>query len=424
VKQTIHALPKPVVHSFPYFLFLLLLADIVLLLLQTVRELHEYRTERTLLMRAQAVNDAKKNFLQLVSHYLRTPITIVVGSIDLLGNDPAMVAPVNELRLSSERMRDKVESLISQIEAEQQSVETNQDKRIAAWRQPGLYLPILLIGVVWFVFEWLVARASNFSVGQVEHIAQAITFTVLALILYQSFRYLRLRKRDRQELQTVITNEQAVTKSRDELIDTAVTELGGELRSMENAMQRLRGAPNAELLEEGVQKFHEMFTEFSIAGRLRGTASDQPPVRTSLSTLLASVTEKLRPQLDKKGATVNSGQDTQIAIQEPELFAFVLMNILDNAVAYSEDKSEIDINASASDTGTEITVADHGQGISSEKLPLLFQPFSKAEGAEVFTHEGMGFSLYLDRLIMTYLGGEIGIDSKQGRGTTVTLSLP
>jgi two-component system sensor histidine kinase EvgS len=53
----------------------------------------------------------------------------------------------------------------------------------------------------------------------------------------------------------------------------------------------------------------------------------------------------------------------------------------------------------------------------------LFQPFSKAEGAEVFTHEGMGFSLYLDKLIMLYLGGDIQIQSEQGRGTQVTISL-
>jgi signal transduction histidine kinase len=67
-------------------------------------------------------------------------------------------------------------------------------------------------------------------------------------------------------------------------------------------------------------------------------------------------------------------------------------------------------------------VADNGQGIPTDKLNSLFQPFSKAEGAEVFTHEGMGFSLYLNKLIMMYLGGTIGIESAEGKGTQVTLS--
>ena len=55
---------------------------------------------------------------------------------------------------------------------------------------------------------------------------------------------------------------------------------------------------------------------------------------------------------------------------------------------------------------------------------MLFQPFSKIEGFENFDHEGMGFSLYLDKLIMEYLGGSINLQSEENQGTTVDLKLP
>jgi K+-sensing histidine kinase KdpD len=53
----------------------------------------------------------------------------------------------------------------------------------------------------------------------------------------------------------------------------------------------------------------------------------------------------------------------------------------------------------------------------------LFQAFSKTEGAETFNHEGMGFSLYMDKLIMNYLVGDIRVESAPQKGTKVVLSL-
>lgn len=102
----------------------------------------------------------------------------------------------------------------------------------------------------------------------------------------------------------------------------------------------------------------------------------------------------------------------------------MLFSLVDNAIAYSPDGSTVQVNASTSATESTLTVTDHGNGIQPGKLKILFQPFLKLEGAEAFNHEGMGFSLYLDKLIMTYLGGSIAMDSAPGKGTTVTLHLP
>jgi signal transduction histidine kinase len=57
-------------------------------------------------------------------------------------------------------------------------------------------------------------------------------------------------------------------------------------------------------------------------------------------------------------------------------------------------------------------------------MSLLFRPFTQTQDVERFTHEGMGFSLYLDKLIMSYLGGTITINSRPGVETAATITLP
>jgi signal transduction histidine kinase len=82
------------------------------------------------------------------------------------------------------------------------------------------------------------------------------------------------------------------------------------------------------------------------------------------------------------------------------------------------------VNAENHKSGLNLNVTDHGEGIAPEKLSLLFKPLSRVEEAEDFTHQGMGLSLYVNRLIMHYLGGEISATSKVGQGTTMKLQIP
>jgi len=71
--------------------------------------------------------------------------------------------------------------------------------------------------------------------------------------------------------------------------------------------------------------------------------------------------------------------------------------------------------AGVSPSKTSITVIDHGSGMAKNKLALPFQPLTKVEGTETLNHEGMVFSLYPDRLIMTYIGdGTIVSNSTNG----------
>lgn len=98
----------------------------------------------------------------------------------------------------------------------------------------------------------------------------------------------------------------------------------------------------------------------------------------------------------------------------------VFVNILDNAIKYSEEGTVIKVNASEEYGMIYITVTDQGCGISPEDLPKIKKKFYKAN----LTRRGSGIGLAVVDEIVSMLGGSFEIESSLGVGTTVTLSFP
>lgn len=102
----------------------------------------------------------------------------------------------------------------------------------------------------------------------------------------------------------------------------------------------------------------------------------------------------------------------------------VFMNILDNALKYSRAPGKIFLKAEftnmESKTFVRISIADQGCGISKEDLPHVKEKFYKAN----VSVRGSGIGLAVTNEIVSLHGGELEIDSKEGKGTLVTIYLP
>lgn len=105
-----------------------------------------------------------------------------------------------------------------------------------------------------------------------------------------------------------------------------------------------------------------------------------------------------------------------------KIVEMVLQNILSNAVKYSFSEGEIRMEADNDGERYHLKVIDHGQGISKERLgKLLNRTTSSTEGSggEI----GTGIGLFVSQQILGRIGGAIEIESEEGEGTTVTISI-
>jgi two-component system phosphate regulon sensor histidine kinase PhoR len=113
------------------------------------------------------------------------------------------------------------------------------------------------------------------------------------------------------------------------------------------------------------------------------------------------------------------------ARMNPALLEQAVVNLVENAVKYSERGRPVRVSASrARDGGVEIRVIDLGAGIASEHLPRLFERFYRVDEGRGRKQGGTGLGLAIVKHIAQVHGGSIDVDSTPGIGSTFTIRLP
>lgn len=102
----------------------------------------------------------------------------------------------------------------------------------------------------------------------------------------------------------------------------------------------------------------------------------------------------------------------------------ILINLVSNAVKFSNDRGTVCIEATASGEGLRIAVIDSGIGIAEHDIPKALAPFTQVDGTLSRTHEGTGLGLPLAKHMTELHGGTLSIVSRPGHGTTVFVDLP
>ena len=102
----------------------------------------------------------------------------------------------------------------------------------------------------------------------------------------------------------------------------------------------------------------------------------------------------------------------------------VVQNVLGNAIKYTGEKGRIDVDIISGQNCVQIVITDNGAGIPEEDLARVFERFFRTDKARSGKTGGTGLGLAISKEIVDAHGGTISIESKLGRGTTVTVSLP
>jgi two-component system phosphate regulon sensor histidine kinase PhoR len=108
----------------------------------------------------------------------------------------------------------------------------------------------------------------------------------------------------------------------------------------------------------------------------------------------------------------------------PLLLEQALVNLLDNAIKYSEPGREVRVTVGASNGDVTISVADRGSGIASEHLSRIFERFYRVDRARSRKMGGTGLGLAIVKHIVQAHHGRVTVESTLGVGSTFTVHLP
>ena len=134
---------------------------------------------------------------------------------------------------------------------------------------------------------------------------------------------------------------------------------------------------------------------------------------------LAETVEKAtQPMLSGRGVSLTIHREGDTLRGDADLLTSLLTNLIDNAAKASPAGSIITLTMAPG----ELSVADEGSGIPAEQIPLVTEPFYRVDKARSRKLGGAGLGLSLCQMIAQAHGGELGIRSEMGKGSTFTMT--
>jgi signal transduction histidine kinase len=162
----------------------------------------------------------------------------------------------------------------------------------------------------------------------------------------------------------------------------------------------------------------------------RGELELQPEY-FSPQELVQEVLEVFTVQAQSKGLELNLDLPAHLAeailLADPNRLRQILLNIVGNAVKYTERGSvtlRVELTEVAGGIWLRFDVTDTGPGIEAADLGKLFSRFSQLDQSLHRTNGGVGLGLAISKVIVSQMGGKIGVHSRPGRGSTFWFEVP
>jgi two-component system phosphate regulon sensor histidine kinase PhoR len=141
--------------------------------------------------------------------------------------------------------------------------------------------------------------------------------------------------------------------------------------------------------------------------------------------VIESVLAIMRPRAEARGVTLAAeAADVPEVTADHDRLEQVLINLVDNAVKYTDAGGRVTVSTRRLDATVEIAVADTGVGIPPADLPRITERFYRVDRARSRELGGTGLGLAIVKHLVMAHGGTLAIESEPGRGTTVRVSVP
>jgi signal transduction histidine kinase/DNA-binding response OmpR family regulator len=180
------------------------------------------------------------------------------------------------------------------------------------------------------------------------------------------------------------------------------------------------------IIERGGRSLLHMLGEILDFSKIEAGRMSVHPQVVAPAGVLAGVRESVAPLASEKGLTLTldcEGAPPQIRT-DPEKLHRLLLNLAHNAIKFT-DEGEVVLRAREREHGgVAFEVSDTGAGIPRDKLEEIFEPFRQVDGSTTRAAGGTGLGLTIVRSLVELLGGRIGAESEEGRGTVFTVVLP
>jgi len=252
--------------------------------------------------------------------------------------------------------------------------------------------------------------------------------------LGQVLRRSRARDRERQ----LIRELSALDDYRNGLIHTVAERLQGPLDSIHQTLDRLAAEPHpaerralhdqiaVDEIHRDAQRMVRVVDDLLLLARLAHPDHHEATRDVDLKAALRRVLDPMTAAAGRRGLTIATHLPALPVVMRGSQGDLdrMLVELLSNAVKYTPTGGRIVVRLGRFGDSVILNVADTGIGIPPEETELIFADFFRGSSPEVVAAGGSGLGLAIVERIVRRHGGQLGVSSEVGRGTTFSVALP
>jgi two-component system phosphate regulon sensor histidine kinase PhoR len=230
------------------------------------------------------------------------------------------------------------------------------------------------------------------------------------------------------------TSRDAVERMRADFVANASHELRTPLAAIIGYVETLRDAgagDDAELrqrflsiVDVEARRMLQLIADLMSISRIEASKGDGPSEEIDLAQCARIVIDELVAGGDPRAKAVTLSASSALVRGDRAQLSQLVNNIVSNAMKYGREGTPIMVAIATANAMAELTVADQGDGISSEHLPRLTERFYRVDSARSRALGGTGLGLAIVKHVVNRHRGRLDIDSVVGTGTTVRVRLP
>ena len=255
---------------------------------------------------------------------------------------------------------------------------------------------------------WLSSSAAPILTNDGAMLGAVVSFTDISIIH-------ALQEQQKVMLQTVshdLRTPMAVIKGNAELVNSQLQQAGGD-----EMMQQ-----SLEAIDRSVKRMDVMLQDLVDVTRLESGQFLLKCEAVNLPRYLDDLLQQVRMVLEITRIQVDIPDDLPSVSADYARLERILVNLLSNALKYSNPDTPVRVQAKLQDNAVVIAVTDQGRGIPPKVIPHLFERFYRIPSER--KAEGIGLGLYITRVLVEAHGGQIRVESTVDKGSIFSFTLP
>jgi PAS domain S-box-containing protein len=231
-----------------------------------------------------------------------------------------------------------------------------------------------------------------------------------------------------------VTADKELERMRDAFVATVSHELRTPLTSISGFLEMLHdeehgigesGRLYLDVIRRSADRLHNLVEDLLLVAQIEAKRVDLKREAVDLSRIAGQAVDAVRPWASEKQVQILLDADGMAEIHGDERrLGQVIDNLLSNAVKFSREGGSVRVAIDCDGKTCRVVVADSGIGIPADEQGHVFSRFYRARTANELAVPGTGLGLAITRALVDQHGGTIELESREGEGTTVTVTLP